>query len=581
MEKSLAMRLCLIVITIGFLSACGGSGSGNTQERLIYTGKEDRAILEFTNAANLVSNVIGSDDASGVIFSKKISHTHVHEKNYLQIITRFLGQQASTSSNFATINRPSIYEYDSREILDTESCDKGSVKIEGSIDDIGTGSLTFDYQDCTLGVSTLDGRVTVQINDFDFDLAILTDAVFDIDRATLSSLNSSVDFSGTLELKVTVDVGIYRERWKVDLVTLDNSTGNMTKTDNLVVIDDYDNALFRGEFFETLEGRIFDSNYGYIDLETLFPLFFNSESDPFPSQGELNLVGNNNSKIIVRGLSTTHSRVLLDLNADGKFEVSAIVEWNEFTPIAQIDLGDDDFDGIFNTWEEENNLDPFDSVDAYLDIDGDGFSNLQEYLGRSNHTLKSSVPLVADLQLTINSINQGSIGASYVYTSSVYNQGPGEARNVHFKQMLPEGVKLESIVEDPPFGTDRWDCIHLERTITCTFPSIKSKEWGSIEITFTAITNTTPISLNTVEVSSNTFDVDLSNNRVSDPLFIGDLNTGLQALIDAAVAGDTISVLPGVYTGGLDFKGKSLHLKSIEGPDTNGTYLSHKQFKLP
>jgi hypothetical protein len=41
---------------------------------------------------------------------------------------------------------------------------------------------------------------------------------------------------------------------------------------------------------------------------------------------------------------------------------------------------DRDGDGMPNTWEDQNGLNPDDASDAALDSDGDGLTNLQEYL---------------------------------------------------------------------------------------------------------------------------------------------------------------------------------------------------------
>jgi hypothetical protein len=52
---------------------------------------------------------------------------------------------------------------------------------------------------------------------------------------------------------------------------------------------------------------------------------------------------------------------------------------------------DDDNDGMPDTYELANSLDPFDPADAVLDADGDGVSNLQEYLDGTNPNLGNLV----------------------------------------------------------------------------------------------------------------------------------------------------------------------------------------------
>lgn len=51
---------------------------------------------------------------------------------------------------------------------------------------------------------------------------------------------------------------------------------------------------------------------------------------------------------------------------------------------ARVDLTDSDFDGMPDYWEEAYGLDPFDATDAPGDLDGDGVSNLNEYIAGSD-----------------------------------------------------------------------------------------------------------------------------------------------------------------------------------------------------
>jgi hypothetical protein len=53
-------------------------------------------------------------------------------------------------------------------------------------------------------------------------------------------------------------------------------------------------------------------------------------------------------------------------------------------------LADADGDGIPNGWEQAHGVDPFNPLDAQADNDGDGMSNLQEYLAGTNATNSAS-----------------------------------------------------------------------------------------------------------------------------------------------------------------------------------------------
>ncbi len=56
---------------------------------------------------------------------------------------------------------------------------------------------------------------------------------------------------------------------------------------------------------------------------------------------------------------------------------------------------DDDGDGIPDEWELANNLNPLEANDALSDLDGDGLSNLEEYLGGSNVAIDDVPPVLS------------------------------------------------------------------------------------------------------------------------------------------------------------------------------------------
>ncbi len=58
---------------------------------------------------------------------------------------------------------------------------------------------------------------------------------------------------------------------------------------------------------------------------------------------------------------------------------------------------DSDNDGMPDWWEERYGLNPFDPADAFEDLDGDGASNLEEYLAGTDPTKASSTPGITDL----------------------------------------------------------------------------------------------------------------------------------------------------------------------------------------
>ena len=54
------------------------------------------------------------------------------------------------------------------------------------------------------------------------------------------------------------------------------------------------------------------------------------------------------------------------------------------------DVTDTDGDGMTDVFEQAYGLDPDSAADANGDLDGDGYSNLEEYLQRTNPTLSDT-----------------------------------------------------------------------------------------------------------------------------------------------------------------------------------------------
>ena len=54
--------------------------------------------------------------------------------------------------------------------------------------------------------------------------------------------------------------------------------------------------------------------------------------------------------------------------------------WDRYPAVRRPDDWDTDRDGIPNTWEKSHGLDPKDPADRNADKDGNGYTNLEEYL---------------------------------------------------------------------------------------------------------------------------------------------------------------------------------------------------------
>jgi hypothetical protein len=75
---------------------------------------------------------------------------------------------------------------------------------------------------------------------------------------------------------------------------------------------------------------------------------------------------------IIENIITGKSKII-----DSQDEVGG---WDRYPIVHRPDDWDIDRDGIPNTWEKMHGLDPGDSADRNEDMDGDGYTNLEEYM---------------------------------------------------------------------------------------------------------------------------------------------------------------------------------------------------------
>lgn len=114
-------------------------------------------------------------------------------------------------------------------------------------------------------------------------------------------------------------------------------------------------------------------------------------SSPFAGSGEDPFYLDQGCALVNTGSFSSQSAGL-----DGFFTTR--YDYPRFADQTQVDIGwhyptfDADNDGMPDVWEEGNDLDPY-ADDAASDADGDGYSNLAEYRGRSDPGNSASIPI--------------------------------------------------------------------------------------------------------------------------------------------------------------------------------------------
>ena len=373
------------------LAACGGGGGGGgggSESPVQYSGNSSAAVVTSGNASGLVANVFGSGDSTAIVTGLSVTEVGRPAADAAGGLIGLGRRLNQLSRNALAASRPAPGLVRGLiPVEETELCDdSGSVRTFGTLNDDGTGTLNVHYNDCRIEGETLSGQATLRIDAFDL---VATDFTFSFPRLRLRGTGLSVDIGGTLRTQLAI--GSQTETITENLVSLDNLSGRMTKSENLVVVSVFDNLLAPSLITSSISGRIFDSVHGYVDVTTLLPIRFASVTQAFPGSGQVLLTGSANRSIRVTALSPALVKLELDLDVSAGYESTAVLGWSDLSGPIGADLADDDGDGMHDSWETAYGLN-LAIDDGLLDADGDGFNNLKEYRGGGAPNDVASIP---------------------------------------------------------------------------------------------------------------------------------------------------------------------------------------------
>jgi len=528
-----AVRLALACAGIAVLSACGGGGGGGGgsgggggggggggPQPLIYGGVTTAAVITPTNASRIAANMMGSGDAAvlGGVAGVQVVAVSGQAPNVPGLTRRLdralrldqLTRAGGPMSVLAALN-----------VNETDNCDSGTVQIQGTVSDTdATGTLTVTYSACRTGTDTLSGTATMRIDAFNTGFGIITDFTITYARVTFTSPGASADLSGTLRSQVTIATNT--EILTENFITLNNSTGLMTKTENMQVVNVYNSMLSPSSFSESVSGRVFDSAAGYVDLTTTTPVFFSTLSQSFPDSGQVLISGAANSRIRLSALSAVLTKIDLDANGDGSFETSATLKWTDLLGPIGSDLADSDGDGMPNGWESAYGLDPHSAADAAADKDGDGASNLLEYIAGTDPTNAASLPTPVSLALTMSAPSTAVVGTNMTYSFTVSNSSSASAANVIVTDNLPAGVTFVSA------GSGQGTCTGTS-TVTCSLGTLLA--FDNELITITVQPTVLGVLSNSVSVASSSFETNLLDNSVTATTTVGAATVNLSVVM--------------------------------------------------
>ena len=361
-------------------AACGGGGGGGGgggPAPVVYGGNTGAATVSPTSASKLTANVVGSNDTATIILGVSIESGDATQDVGSGAMDLALRLNRTLRDTVVRAEQARSSQRAVTAALVSGVCQSGSISTTGTLDSDGTGTVTVSFNNCLLDGITLNGSATLSVDVFDPGLLEPTDFTISFSRLTLRGSGLSIDAGGSLRVQLAFATN--KETITANFVSLDNNTGEMTKTDKLEVVNVYDSISFPTSFTANISGRVFDQVHGYVDVMTTAPLLFGTLSQLFPDSGQLLLTGAGNSSIRGTALSATLVKLELDLDGNGVQENTATLKWTDLSGPAGSDLDDTDVDGMHNSWETVNGLDKL-VDDAAGDKDGDLVSNINEYL---------------------------------------------------------------------------------------------------------------------------------------------------------------------------------------------------------
>jgi hypothetical protein len=466
------------------LTACGGGGASedidnigddsnidgfdppnDTATPLEYDGINSAALLNATNTAHFLYGALGR--TQGAVFARRIADFNATHRSpgfniagtsdfggSAKIAPTFLRPQdfAAVRSKTKNGEKPLRSEgtggtFSIAAVSDSyddawqtsENCESGRIEYYILLNNNGTGLMVVDNRNCLLEGVLIDGMLTYDIHDYNSDF--ITHATISFNRLTTTV--DGVDFvqSGTIEFEDFTDIDLGRE--VANIVYTVMGSGTMVRMDDMVIETQNHPG---GSFSESISGRFYHSQYGHADIETLQTLEYSADNTPI--DGELMITGGNGSKARLEYTPETGFAFVVELDADGNdaYEDSASIHLGRLVFEENMDIADDDGDGMHNSWETFYGLDPQNPGDTNVDSDEDFVSNINEYLHGTSPQNDEEIPSYADVTLEWNKNNDEHYPAGQVHILrfEIDNNGPDTVDSVTASITLPPEFDLLS-----------------------------------------------------------------------------------------------------------------------------------------
>jgi len=269
-------------------------GDGNENSPVHYNGKTTPAEITKENGKEIAANGLSNQSLGGTsaVFNSLDSDEQRSQVSIVPISVK-IAQIFQES-----LSDPDELEVASIGVAGAISSGTGNCGGSFSINSSETNSdFSATYDDYCVGTgdfsTTISGSISVSGNTFSYSQLRIRSIEFDV------SMNGSMSFttnlgnnSGSVSFIANMD---FRDN-------ITNTTGRLEEYSVTANVGDAD-------FFITISGRIYHSDYGYVDITTITPLSFDSST--LELTGEIRFVGQN-SAVTLKFLSNGNFRLTVE-----------------------------------------------------------------------------------------------------------------------------------------------------------------------------------------------------------------------------------------------------------------------------
>ena len=311
----------LLALTLQGCGGGGGGGGGSSSSTVSYSGITAEAQIDADNANTLALSALAGVATSSTASAVGVE-TGTETSGAIPATTSIVDSMTALASRNLVKNGQTIVPGTTID-PQTENCSGGgSLTVSGEVDN-NSGALTADVtlSGCVESGETMDGKVhltgTIDLYTAEYSGPLN----FKMQNLRVrSSTSNELDVTTAGTMTCTFSSGYSNDSDCIlNLMDVrDNQQGKTIRYQNL--------RITQTGTSETLTGRVYYPDYGYVDVSTSSALVYYGY-DYWPSMGELKLNGKNGSASTLTVIDNTQYTLSVDADGDSIFEVSNTHNW--------------------------------------------------------------------------------------------------------------------------------------------------------------------------------------------------------------------------------------------------------------